>query len=314
MSGTEQSGTILFHSPGSHESWPRELQKALPSYNVHTSFAEVDPDDVVAAVVWNPPSGMLTSMRNLRLIQVMGAGVESLLSDQLPLGVPVARLVDPGLTVRMSEYVLMHCLSLHRQVPDLQRAQRAHDWTYIAPAPPSETCVGILGVGVLGSSCARILSSAGFSVVGWSRSKKTDPGFPCYSGRHELEEFKRRADIIVILLPLTDETENLVDDDFFAGVKRGAALINVGRGKHVVEDALINALDTGVLRHAVLDVFRTEPLPKYHSFWDHPKITVTPHNSSATHPATALEQVVENIKLAAAGLPPKNQVDLERGY
>jgi glyoxylate/hydroxypyruvate reductase A len=310
----KQGRTILFHSPGSDKAWPVEIQKAFPAFKVCTQFADAEPGDVVAAVVWNPPPGMLEALPNLRLIQVVGAGVDKLLSNHLPEGVPIARLVDPGLVARMTEYVLMHSLALHRQMPDLQRAQRERRWTYLHPTPPKRTCVGILGLGVLGMNCARSLSSVGFTVVGWSKSRKEELDFPCYAGPAELDQFKQQADIIVLLLPLTEETENLVDENFLATVKKGAALINVGRGKLVVDNALIEALDAGLLRHAILDVFRTEPLPVDHPFWDHPKITVTPHNSSSTHPATALNQVVGNIRRALAGEPPQNQVDPARGY
>ncbi len=299
---TNASGkTILFHSPNSHKSWPVELQNAFPEFNVRTEYKDVDPEDVVAAVVWNPPDGMLNALPKLRLIQVMGAGVEKLLAKPLPNGVPVARLVDPGLAVRMTEYVLMHSLALHRRMPELRQAQEDRRWVYLQPVPPSETCIGIMGMGVLGQSCAKSLISTGFDVIGWSKSAKNDLKFPCYIGSSELDTFKKAADIIVVLLPLTQDTEDLLDRHFFSGLKKEAALINVGRGKLLVEDALLAALDAGSLRHAVLDVFRTEPLPADHPFWDHSRITITPHNSSSTHPATALSQVVENIRRAIRG-------------
>ncbi|QRM33060.1 glyoxylate/hydroxypyruvate reductase A [Microvirga sp. VF16] len=311
----KQGGTILFHSEVSDKAWPIELQKAFPEFRVCTQLSDAVPTDVVAAVVWNPPPGMFEALTGLRLIQVLGAGVDKFLSDdRLPKGVPIARLVDPGLTARMTEYVLMHSLALHRQMPDLQRAQREHRWTFIHPTPPERTCIGILGLGVLGTSCARALTSAGFTVVGWSRSRKEGLDFPSYAGLEELDQFKQQADIIVLLLPLTRETEDLVDESFLATVKSGAALINVGRGKLVVDNALIRALDAGLLRHAILDVFRTEPLPFDHPFWDHPKITITPHNSSATNPATALDQVIVNIRRALAAEPLQHQVDPAHGY
>jgi glyoxylate/hydroxypyruvate reductase A len=171
-----------------------------------------------------------------------------------------------------------------------------------------------MGLGVLGRSCAGALAGVGFNVIGWSRSRKPHIAVETYIGAEGLDAFKRRADILVLLLPLTSATENLVDARFLAGVRDGMALINVGRGALIVDDALIGALDAGRLRHAVLDVFRTEPLPAEHAFWSHPKITITPHNSSATNPATALGQIVENIGRAMAGDEPLHLVNPVIGY
>jgi len=310
-----QRGTILFYSQASHPSWPAELQRAFPAFSVRTRPEDTEPTDVVAAIVWKYPAGMLQRFANLRLIQVLGAGVDHLWSDPcLPKHVPIARLVDPSLTARMTEYVLLHSLALHRQLPELRSAQSVHAWRYVHPKPPAETCIGIMGLGVLGRSCAAALANMGFTTIGWSRSPKADAAVPTYVGAGGLDEFKRRADVIVLLLPLTRVTENLVDAGFLAGIGDGTALINVGRGALIVDDALIAALDAGRLRHAVLDVFRTEPLPADHAFWSHPKITITPHNSSATNPASALGQIVENVRRAMAGEKLLNPVDPVIGY
>jgi glyoxylate/hydroxypyruvate reductase A len=310
-----QNGTILFYSEASDPSWATELQKVLPAFVVRTRPEDTDPPDVVAAIVWKYPAGMLKQFENLRLIQVLGAGVDHLWSDHcLPKHVPIARLVDPGLTARMTEYVLLHTLALHRRLPELRNAQCKGTWHYLHPRPPADTCVGIMGLGVLGRSCADALAGIGFNVIGWSRSRKPNMAAQTYIGVADLGEFKRRADIIVLLLPLTSATENLIDSHFLDGVRDGAALINVGRGALIVENALIAALDGGRLRHAVLDVFRTEPLPAEHIFWSHPKITITPHNSSATNPATALGQIVENIRRAMAGEKLLHLVDPVIGY
>jgi len=313
MSG--QHGTILFYSEASDPSWPTELERAFPTFAIRTRPEDTDPGDVVAAIVWKYPAGMLQQFVNLRLIQVLGAGVDHLWADPcLPNHVPIARLVDPGLTARMTEYVLLHSLALHRRLPELRNAQSKKTWRYLHPRPPADTCVGIMGLGVLGRSCAAALAGVGFNVIGWSRSHKSNIAVHTYNGAADLEEFKRRADIIVLLLPLTSATENLIDSHFLAGVRDGAALINVGRGALIVEDALIAALDAERLRHAILDVFRAEPLPAEHAFWSHPKITITPHNSSATNPATALGQIVENLRRAMAGEKLLHPVDRVIGY
>ncbi len=307
--------TVLFYSPTSDRSWPAALQDALPDFTVKTQPQDVDPLDVVAAIVWRHPAGMLQPFTNLRLIQVLGAGVDHLWADdRLPRSVPIARLVDPGLTARMDEYVVMHTLALHRRMPELRRAQSERQWRYIHPTPPEQSCVGMLGLGVLGQSAARALAAFGFRVIGWSRTIKTGLDFPTYGGADGLAEFKRRADIIVVLLPLTPQTEDFIDATFLADVRPGSALINVGRGQLIVDDALVAALDAGTLRHAVLDVFRAEPLPADHRFWAHPGITMTPHNSSATNPKTAVEQVARNVRGAIAGQKPLHPVDPAVGY
>ncbi len=306
---------ILFHSEFSDPSWPDTIQRALPDFDVRRSLDGVAPEDVVAAVVWKHPPGLLEPLSNLKLIQVLGAGVDHFLADdRLPKGVPIARLVDPGLTDRMTEYVLLHTLALHRRLAETDRAQRERRWEFIHPAPPSRSCVGILGLGHLGLSCATALSALGFRVVGWSRSPKPKHKFSTYAGPDQFSGFLRRCDILVLLLPLTPQTRDLVDAGFFENVREGAALINVARGALVVDADLVSALDSGRLRHAVLDVFRQEPLPVDHPFWGHPRITMTPHNSSATNPETAIGQVTGNIRRALSGVPPMNIVDPGIGY
>jgi glyoxylate/hydroxypyruvate reductase len=203
-----QSRTILFYSKASDPSWPTELQKAFPAFAVRTHPEDTDPTDVVAAIVWKSPAGMLQQFANLQLIQVLGAGVDHLWSDPcLPKHVPIARLVDPGLTARMTEYVLLHSLALHRRLPELRSAQRENTWRYLHPSPPADTCVGIMGLGVLGRSCVAALAGIGFNAIGWSRSGKPNIPVQTYIGAADL--VKRRADIIVLLLPLTSATEHL---------------------------------------------------------------------------------------------------------
>lgn len=307
--------TILFLSQLSDKSWPSALARAFPEHRIATSLQDADPANTVAALVWKHPYGSLSAYRNLRVLVNFGAGVDHIVGDpDLPPGVPVVRLLDPGLTARMAEYVLMHCLALHRRTPELRSAQAERRWNFIVPTPPGSACVGILGFGKLGQACAGQLSKIGFNVIGWKRTPSEQNGYEVHHGQDGLTTFCTRADIVVALLPSTDATRNLLDRDVFARMRRGAALINVGRGDLVVEEDLLAALDEGQLRHAVLDVFRTEPLPAEHPFWTHPKITVTPHNSSATDPATALEQISENIRRALAGEPLLNLVDPAAGY
>lgn len=307
--------TILFLSDASDKRWPSALASAFPEHRVVTSLEQADPANTVAALVWKHPYGSLSAYRDMRVLVNLGAGVDHIVGDpDLPAGVPIVRLVDPGLTARMAEYVLMHCLSLHRRLPELRTAQAERRWNFIAPEPTSSASVGIVGFGKLGQACADKLSKVGFNVIGWKRTPGEHGSYEVHHGQDGLAAFCSRADIVVVLLPSTESTRNLLDRNVFRHMRKGAALINVGRGDLVVEEDLLAALDEGQLRHAVLDVFRTEPLPAEHPFWTHPGITITPHNSSATNPTTALEQVSENVRRALVGEPLLNRIDPAAGY
>jgi glyoxylate/hydroxypyruvate reductase A len=272
-------------------------------------------EDVVAALVWKHPEGALRRFPNLKLIINLGAGVDPIFADpQLPDGIPIVRLVDPELTRGMTEYVVLHVLAMHRRMPELAAAQRAARWNYIHPPDTRLTRVGLMGLGNLGSHAAEMLARHGFRLSGWSRRPKTLPGVDCFHGRDQIGRFLEGCDIVVCLLPLTAETTDLIDASVLAQFPRGAAFINAGRGPIVVETDLVAALDSGRLRHAVLDVFRTEPLPPDHPLWRHPQVTVTPHNATAGHPRTAAPQIVDNIRRVLAGQAPLNVVDRGAGY
>ena len=214
----------------------------------------------------------------------------------------------------MSEYVTMHVLRYHREVPALEQQQRDKVWhELIAPTAPSRK-VGILGLGVLGQDCARVLHALKFDLASWSRTPKQVDGVQSFHGADGLDPFLARTEILVCLLPLTAETEGILNRDLFAKLPRGAALINAGRGGHQVEADILEALDNGQLSGATLDVFRTEPLPTDSPFWTHPKVTLTPHIASVTQQVSAIEQVVANIRRIQAGEAPLNTVDRELGY
>jgi glyoxylate/hydroxypyruvate reductase A len=307
---------LLFHSPRSDPSWPARLAEALPEVEVTTDIDTPEPGRVTGAVVWIPPPGALARFPRLRFVQAMGAGVDHLLADPtLPPGLPIARLSEPGLVRLVAEYVLTHALALLRGLPALARAQAAGTWGYVVPRPAAEATVAVLGAGAIGGEAARLLQAAGFRVLGWGRRPRSDDSpFPVLSGAQGLARALGEADIVVLLLPLTPATRDLVDAGFLAGMKPGAALINAGRGALVDEDALLAALDEGRLSHAVLDVFRTEPLPGGHPFWTHPRVTVTPHNAGATRPDSALAAVVANVRRGLRGEPMADLVDRSAGY
>jgi glyoxylate/hydroxypyruvate reductase A len=226
----------------------------------------------------------------------------------------VVRLVDPSMTQTMGEYVQLQVLRLHRRDFDYRAQQAAREWRELPQPAAGERRIGILGLGVLGSEAALRLKVQGFDVAGWSRRERKQKGIPCFSGKDGLAELAARSDILVCLLPLTAETENILDTSLFAALPKGAAIVNCGRGAHLVEADLVAALDSGQLAAAVLDVFRTEPLPPEHPFWSDPRILVTPHAAAATSARTAAPIVAAALRRFATGKRPANLVDRARGY
>jgi len=308
--------TILFRStPAAEARWRPLLSELMPEHEFRFWPDVGDRAEIDYALVWRPEPGLLASLPNLKLIVGLGAGVDALLEDStLPRTVPLARLVDPYMTDAMSEYVVFQVLRLHRQDIDYLNQQRARIWEEREQQNAAERRVGILGFGTLGQDCGRKLKAIGFEVLGWSRSPHEVPGFATYSGPAGLGEILARSDILVCLLPLTPQTEGILNAGAFARLPPGAAIVNAGRGRHLVEAELVPALDSGQLSGAVLDVFREEPLPADHPFWAHPRIVVTPHVAAETHPPTAAAIIREEIRRFETGLPLQNQVDRGRGY
>jgi glyoxylate/hydroxypyruvate reductase A len=305
------SRAILFRSSGDAQRWKKELGRHLPDldFRVHPQIG--DPAEIEIAVMWKPPHGLLASLPNLKLIVSLGAGVDHLLDDPaLPRRVPIMRLVDPHMVAAMSEYVLTQVLRLHRQDPTYLAQQRALVWLEQRQRNASECRVGILGLGQFGADAAVKLAALGFDVAGWSRRAKAIPGIASFHGEDGgFAPFLARSDIVVCLLPLTSETQNILDARSFALMPRGAAIINVGRGGHLAEDDLLAALESGQIGGAVLDVFREEPLPEAHPFWRHPRVIVTPHIAAATNPPTAAAIVADNIRRLREGRPLCHLVD-----
>ncbi|HEV2336251.1 MAG TPA: glyoxylate/hydroxypyruvate reductase A [Stellaceae bacterium] len=307
---------ILFRSTAvAQERWRPLLTALMPGHEFRFWPDLGDKAGIEYALVWQPDPGLLASLPNLRLIIGLGAGVDGLLSDPtLPRHLPIVRLVDPYMTQAMSEYVALSVLRLHRQDLDYLAQQRAHLWEEREQPNAAERRVGILGFGTLGQDAGAKLKALGFEVTGWSRSAKAVPGFATYAGAAGFGPFLARSDILVCLLPLTPETEGILNATTFAALPGAAGLVNAGRGGHLVETDLIAALDAGQLSGAVLDVVRQEPLPAAHPFWAHPRIILTPHIAAETHPPTAAAIIREAITRFEAGLPLANQVDPARGY
>ncbi|HVB17364.1 MAG TPA: glyoxylate/hydroxypyruvate reductase A [Stellaceae bacterium] len=307
---------ILFRStPAATARWRPLLGALLPEQEIRYWPEIGDKAAIDYALVWQPEPGLLASLPNLKLIFGLGAGVDHLLRDPaLPTAVPIVRLVDPYMTDAMSEYVVLSVLRLHRQDLDYLAQQRACSWEEREQKNAGERPVGILGFGTLGQDAGRKLKALGFDVAGWSRGDKRVAGFTTYAGSSGFDALLARSEILVCLLPLTAETAGILNAASFARLPRGAGLVNVGRGGHLVEEDLIPALDSGRLTGAVLDVFHEEPLPASHPFWRHPRIIVTPHIAAETHPPTAAPIIRDAIRRFEAGLPVAGRVDLTRGY
>jgi glyoxylate/hydroxypyruvate reductase A len=297
------------------DSWHRAFRALEPDLEIVDWPYDGDPARIDAALVWMPPKGELRRYPNLKAIFSIGAGIDHLATDpELPEGVPIVRMVEPGLTGGMVEFVVMSVLYHHRFMLDYAAQQRGKVWRELEQIATSARRVGILGLGVLGTACAEKLAGFGFRVAGWSRGPKDVADVESFHGADGLEPFLNRTDILVCLLPLTPETDGLVNVRTLGALPRGAAFVSVGRGGQVVEEDLLAALDSGQLGGATLDVFREEPLPPESPFWTHPRVVVTPHIASMIITETAAEAVVENIRRLRAGRPLLHVVDLEKGY
>lgn len=307
---------ILFRSTKAATArWRPLLAQLLPGHDIRYWPEIGDRAAIEYALVWQPEPGLLASLPNLRLIVGLGAGVDHVLRDPaVPRHVPILRLVDPYMTDAMSEFVVLSVLRLHRQDLDYLAQQRGRAWRELEQKNAAERPVGILGFGTLGQDAGAKLRALGFPVAGWRRDHKEIAGFPVFAGRDGLPALLARSEIVVCLLPLTPETTGILGAAAFARMPRGAAIVNAGRGGHLVEADLLAALDSGQLSGAVLDVFRDEPLPPAHPFWTHPRILVTPHIAAETHPPTAAPIIAEAIRRFEAGLPLANLIDPTRGY
>ena len=240
------------------------------------------------------------------------AGVESIVTNPT-LTQPLTRMVDEGLSVGMAEWVTGHAMRHHLDM-DLDILRAPGDWSPHLPPLARERPITILGLGELGQAAARMLAGIGFPVTGWSRTPKTVENVTCLSGSEGLDAALASAQILVLLLPDTPATRDILNADTLARLPRGAVVINPGRGTLVDDAALLSALDDGRVSHATLDVFRTEPLPADHPYWAHPRVTVAPHIAAETRPGTAARVIAENIRRAEAGAPLLYRVDRQRGY
>jgi glyoxylate/hydroxypyruvate reductase A len=294
--------------------WRAALAREAPEVEVRIWPETGDAAAIEAALVWLPPPGLLASLPSLRAVFSLGAGVERMLADPTLPGVPLCRMVDPSMTTSMAEVALLHVLRYHRDLDTYERQQRAGVWRLVLPRPARATTVCVLGLGELGAAAATLLTRHGFTVRGWSRAARAIDGVTGHAGADGLAAALDGADIVVCLLPLTAETRGLIDAAFLARLKPGGRLVNLARGGHVVEPDLLDALATGQVAHATLDVTAVEPLPPEHPFWRHPRVTLTPHAASYSLPETGAPVVADNLRRLRSGRPLRHVVDRARGY
>jgi glyoxylate/hydroxypyruvate reductase A len=304
---------ITYYSEDLDEArWIPALQAALPTAQVslwHAGAAQAD-----YAVVWKPPQQLLDEQHNLKAIFNTGAGVDALMRLKMPQGVPVIRLDDAGMSVQMAEYVCHAVIRHFRELDGYEADRAAGQWSHRRPRKREDYPVGVLGLGVLGERVARAVAQFEFPVNGWSRSPKSLDGVQCFHGRAQLQDFLSASRIVVCLLPLTPETDGILDAANLALMRPGGYVINVARGAHVVDEDLLAALNSGQLAGATLDVFRTEPLPSGHPFWTHPRVTVTPHTSARTLRSESVAQIARKIAALEHGHSVAGVVDAGRGY
>lgn len=292
--------------------WFEALRKELPQAQLEAWSRGAQPADY--AIVWAPPQQFFDEQTQLKAVFNMGAGVDALLKRKIAAQLPIVRLNDAGMGVQMAEYVC-HALIRHTRQFDVFEAQAlAGQWHEPVPLERGHYPVGILGMGVLGERVARAVAALDFPVLAWSRSAKQVPGVTSLFGATQLPAFLAQTRVLVNLLPLTPETENLLNRSTLTQLLPGAYLINVARGRHVVEEDVLALLDSGHLAGATLDVFRTEPLPPEHAFWRHPRVTVTPHIAGRTLVPETVAQIAGKIRALEAGLPIEGMVDRSRGY
>ena len=294
------------------EPWLQGLQAALPQADISVWQPGAPVADY--AVVWAPPQQFMDEQQGIRALFNIGAGVDGLLQRRLPPGALVVRLDDAGMAVQMAEYVCHAVIRHFREFDQYEASMRAGQWAYRKPRLRQDLPVGVMGLGVLGERVAKALAQFEFPVNGWSRSPKAIDGIRTFSGQDGFNDFLAASRVLVNLLPLTPDTQNILNRDTLSRLQPGGYLINVARGAHLVEDDLLALLDSGHLAGATLDVFRTEPLSAGHPFWTHPRIVATPHTSARTLRDESIAQIVRKIGALERGEAIAGIVDPGRGY
>ena len=306
---------ILYKSdPQRGALWQQWLAQHAPDIQLHLWPEIGDPQEIEVLIAWQPPETLMETFPNLKVLLSVGAGADQFDLAALPPDLPVVRMIEPGLTQGMVEYVTFAVLGLHRDMVRYLQQQREEKWLAHSVKPAATRRVGVMGLGELGQAALRQLASFGFDCAGWSRTPRELDGVECFHGAAQLGAFLARSDILVCLLPLTAETRGLLNRDLFSQLPRGAALVQAGRGAQLNHQDLLDALDSGQLGAAVIDVTDPEPLPPAHPFWRHPAIWLTPHIASQTQNESAVAALLENLRRYQRGEAMIGLIDRARGY
>jgi len=309
---------LIINSGGPHaiDEWRAQFRAFAPELEVVGWHEDTDPASIDYALVWAPDAGRLATFQNLKLIISAGAGVDHILADPaLPRHLPIARMVTARTQTEMAEFVLTSALMITRNVKTIVDNQSRSHWeTFDSLRVAADVRVGIMGLGHLGIASAQLLSRVGFPVSGWSRGASTLPGMPSYAGQEQLGDFLASTDLLVCLLPATDATRGILNRATLSQLPKGASLINAGRGSHMVTQDILDALDSGHLDQAVLDVFEQEPLHKDSPLWTHPRITITPHCAAIPDRKERARHTALLIAANERGEALPNIYDPQRGY
>lgn len=306
---------ILYRSDAPRaEAWARYFSVHAPELDFRVWPDAGSLHEIEYLIAWHPPPEFLAALPRLKVLFSSGAGIDHLDFSCVSAHVPIVRMVEPGIINGMVEYVSLFVLALHRDLFDYVAAKASRTWNPLEVPPASARTIGVMGMGVLGRAVLERLAAYGFRLRGWNRSVRSMEGVETFAGDDQLQPFLEGCDVLVCLLPLTPATKGILDRKLFSALPRGAALINVGRGAHVVDADLIEALDSGRLSRAILDVTDPEPLPPDHRFWTHGRVFVTPHVASMTQPGTAAPILLENLRRHQRGEPLRDVIDRSRGY
>lgn len=307
--------SILIISDRDPQAWIKAIKEEDEGVEIQVYPDVKTKDEIEYALVWNHPPGIFSEFPNIKVIASMGAGVDHIVRDpELPDHAKITRIIDEQLATDMAEFVLARCMDYLRNLSLHQEFAAKQEWKPKSYKRIADVKVGIMGMGNLGTTVGQKLVTAGFDVRGWANSQKDLQDINTFAGQEELDDFLSESEVLVCLLPLTSQTEDILNKDLFRRLPEGAFLINVARGNHLVENDLLEMIDNGHLAGAALDVFRKEPLPEDHPFWKHPKIHVTPHIASVTKPPAVVDQVLENYRRMKKGEDLINVVDRDKGY
>ncbi|PLC51288.1 glyoxylate/hydroxypyruvate reductase A [Pollutimonas subterranea] len=305
---------LMLSYPERVEVFRRAFARDLPEVPFASDPAQIDPREVRYLITWNYPDNLAERYPNLDVIFSVGAGVDQMIQAQIPPRVKLVRMIESGLTSLVRDYVVMSVLALHRRLPAYIEQQRRREWVNLEFTWADQRRVSVLGLGELGQASLEALKHFGFRLAGWSRNPKEIEGIRSYHGREGLMAMLAETNILICLLPLTPETRHILNADLFAQLPQGASLVQAGRGGHLDQEALLEALNTGHLEAAFIDVTDPEPLPADHPLWSHPKVVLTPHVAGHTRAESSAEATIANLRCILAGEAPNGLVDRQRGY